>query len=361
MINELININEQSIKNFNYNAFLKEKKYPVVAALSALKETNKIQKCYFSLEDQTEDYNVMKLYALLQSLFVSIDSLYALSYSLTGSKNYININKNQTLRNLKYIRNDVVGHPANRILNSEVLAYCILDSKSITKESFSYDIYSKSEIITKHVSLIELISAYYEETNVFLNELQNVINSKTINKSLEASAIEVLQSFKNNEDYASKLSILKEKYLSFHKNAKSNQHRVLWRIEIINDLLEFKSSDQDIKELQNYVIGLEIIKICQLLSNNQKYSLDSKLPKLVLNFYRFLNQNKELIHFIERIDDIKNPLFSNSIEQIYKYAKKKKAENVCKYIELLYLLFKENNDNLLYGFSLPIREYRKKS
>ena len=81
---------------------------------------------------------------------------------------------------------------------------------------------------------------------------------------------------------------------------------------------------------------------------------------LLVTFYRFLNQNKSLIRYIERIDDIKNPLFVNSIEQIYELAKIKKSENVCKYLELLYSLFKENNDNLLYGFSLPIREYRKK-
>ena len=165
MINELINANELEIKGFDYNTFLKAKKYPVVAALSALKTTNEIQKCYFSLEDKTEDYNVMKLYALLQSLFVSIDSLYALSYSLTGTKNYININKNQNLRNLKYIRNDVVGHPANRILDSDVLAYCILDSKSINKESFAYNIYSKSKVTKKNVNLIEGTILIYEYGN----------------------------------------------------------------------------------------------------------------------------------------------------------------------------------------------------
>ena len=35
MINELINANELEIKEFDYNTFLKAKKYPVVAALSA--------------------------------------------------------------------------------------------------------------------------------------------------------------------------------------------------------------------------------------------------------------------------------------------------------------------------------------
>ena len=128
-MDKLVLENEKLIENFDINYYLDNKNYPVASALSALETTNEIQKSYF--KDSVSNFdlsdNVLRLYALLQGLFVSIDSLYALTYSLTKSKNFININVNEHLRELKYIRNDVVGHPANRVLDSDALAYCILE------------------------------------------------------------------------------------------------------------------------------------------------------------------------------------------------------------------------------------------
>jgi hypothetical protein len=49
------------------------------------------------------------------SLSVAIDSLYEISYSLFDNKHYVNINQNKTLHEIKYVRNDVVGHPGNRV------------------------------------------------------------------------------------------------------------------------------------------------------------------------------------------------------------------------------------------------------
>lgn len=149
MLKSLILENENKIETFDMSYYEAQRNHPVMAAISALETTNEIQKCYFDLEDSSLDFNALKLYALLQSLFVSVDSLYALSISLTKSKNLININRNPVLRELKYIRNDVVGHPANRMFNSTTLAYCILDIESINKYEFSYNIFSGQGIERK--------------------------------------------------------------------------------------------------------------------------------------------------------------------------------------------------------------------
>lgn len=93
MLSDLIIKNEKQIERFEMDYYMNQKNYPVVSALAALNTTNDIQKCYFDLEKAAKEGEaVLRLYALLQSLFVSVDSLYALSYSLTKSKSLININ-----------------------------------------------------------------------------------------------------------------------------------------------------------------------------------------------------------------------------------------------------------------------------
>ena len=41
---------------------------------------------------------ILRLYGLLQALFVCIDSLYTLTFKITGTKNFISINDNKALR-----------------------------------------------------------------------------------------------------------------------------------------------------------------------------------------------------------------------------------------------------------------------
>lgn len=360
MLKDLILDNERKIEKFDINYFKKAKNYPVVASLSALETTNEIQKCYFEQEDSTISFNVLKLYALLQSLFVSIDSLYALSYSLTKSKSFININKNQILRELKYIRNDVVGHPANRMFNSSVLAYCILDNESVTKKEFSYDIYTGQGVEKKKVDVEQLIQSYYLECNTLLKELQSVAKDERQNSMLIHMSIEAINLFDMEGNYKDKLEELKKLYFTLYPSATSNQHRFLWRMELIEELLNYENKDQDIQELKEYAIGLEIIKIYQLLSGKlYPMSLGRRKPFLVSSFYRFIKKNKTSLQHIDKITDIKNPLIKNSFEELLKLAIDKNAIGPIKYITLLQELYQNQNDSLLYALSLPLKEYKK--
>ena len=360
MLEKLILENENKIEKFDIAYYKRTKNYPVVASLSALETTNEIQKCYFEQVDRSVSFNVMKLYALLQSLFVSIDSLYALSYSLTKSKSFININKNQVLRELKYIRNDVVGHPANRMYNSSTLAYCILENDSVSKEEFSYNIYTGQGVEKKKVDIIELIHTYYMECNTLLKELYSVATAEQKNSMLTNLSIEALNLFDMEGDYIEALLKLKRLYLNIYPNAQSSQHRFLWRMELIEDLINYKNSDEEIQELMEYAIGLEIIKIYQILSGKlYTMSLGKRKPFLVSSFYRFIKKNKTAIQHIDKINDIKNPLIKNSLAELLKLAISKNAIGPIKYINLLQDLYEKQNDSLLYSLSLPLKEYKK--
>lgn len=360
MLKDLIIKNEEQIENFEIGYFKENKNYPVVAALSALETTNEIQKSYFELEDANSNFNVLKLYAFLQSLFVSVDSLYALAFSLTKSKSFINLNKNQVLRELKFIRNDVVGHPANRMYNATTLAYCILDASSVTKDKFSYDIYSGQGIERKCIYIPSLVQSFYEESNALLSELYRVAENEEKNTKLTNLALEVLNLFDMSGKYLDALDRLKKEYLNTYPNANSNQHRLLWRMELIDRIKNYHTSNLEIASLAEYCIGLEIVKIYQLFSG-KKYELQlgTRKPSLVSSMYRFLKSNKNAVIYIDDINDLKNPLLKTSMLELIKLAKTKNAKGVIQYLELLEGFYQNQEDALLYAFALPLKEFKK--
>lgn len=363
MLESLILENEKLIERFEVNYYLNNEDYAIAAALKALEITNEVQKCYFNMsENENISLNILKLYALLQSLFVSVDSLYALALSLTKSKSFININKNPELRELKYIRNDVVGHPANRVYNSSSLAYCILDEGSVKHKSFSYNIYSSAGVTNRVIEIFNLVEAYYQECNNLLNELYNIANDSINQSKLVKTVNKIINLYSLDLDYFSILMQLKQQYLNLFETASSKQHRLLWRIEIIEELQAFSTEDLEINDLVNHAVGLELLKILELVTNDKNKSLIGKRnPYLVSSFYRFLNNNKNLVDLATNIDDIRSPLFLSSINHLILEAKTKNNKAVVKYLIFLKELYDSGKDGLLYALALPIREYKKKS
>lgn len=363
MLQDLIIENGKLIDAFEKDEYINNQIFSIAASLAALETTNEIQECYFKENEECEGVgkNLLKLYALLQSLFVSVDSLYSLSYALTKSKNFININKNQNLRELKYIRNDVVGHPSNRVYNSSSLAYCILDNQSVKHNEFAYNIYTQDGVERKKIQIDSIVNSYYLECNNLLAQLLKLSDNVKTSSKFVKIIYEAIDLYLIGGDYSSKLNLLKKEYMKKYQNSSASQNRIIWRLELIDSLSKYENADLEIMDLIYYSIGLEIIKIYDLLSS-KKYNpmLNRRKPALVSSFYRFLKKNKSIIPHVSKICDIKDPLFSSSINYLIRYAKQKNVIDVIKYLELIKKYYEENEDELLYSISLPIREYNKK-
>ncbi len=358
---ELVKENERKINKFNVDFYIKNKQYGLAAALKALDTTNEIQKAYFKKAEnlEKEDY-IMRLYALLQGLFVSVDSLYSLALTLTKSKSYININNNLTLRQLKYIRNDVVGHPSNRVLNSDVLAYCILDENSIDLDGFSYKIYTPDEIIEKNVDINVILEAYYKEANSFLDELYSIAKNDLNKSTLETYISKTLDDYYLGYDYQKSLDDFILEYKKIYKNAKREQHRIIWRYELINELKAYAKNSFE-EEIVKYSIGIEIIKIYELIFGYPfKIENKEKLPSGIAYFYRFMNKNKDLYYLLDYLLDSSNPLFYKSIHRLKEETIKKGFKEASNYLDMIERAYNDMDYDVVYSLALPIKQYKRK-
>ncbi len=358
---ELIKENERKIAKFDVDFYLNAKNYSLAAAIKALDTTNEIQKAYFKNTDNLvkEDY-IMRLYALLQGLFVSVDSLYSLALNLTKSKSYININNNPSLRKLKYIRNDVVGHPSNRVLGSDVLAYCILDNDSISLDGFSYKIYTPDEIIKRDVSINEILDAYYKEANSLLDELYRVAKNDLNKSKLEICISKTIDDYILDRDYMTSLDDFILEYKNIYKNAKGEQHRAIWRYEIIKELKSFGATDFE-NDIVDYCIGIELTKIYALIRGvSYNITTRKKLPDGISYFYRFMNKNKDLYYLLEYIIDSSNPLFLKAVIKLRDLALKKGFKEASNYLDMIIRAYNDEKFDIAYGLALPIKEYKRK-
>ena len=359
---KLIEANETKIERFDIEFYLNQKNYAVASAISALETTNEIQKSYFKNDNNLElsDY-ILRLYALLQGLFVSIDSLYALSLSLTKSKNFININNNKDLRQLKYIRNDVVGHPSNRVINSDVLAYCILDNSSIRLDSFSYKIYTKDEVSVKDVNVLEILTSYYKEANALLDELYKISSSDKNKTKLENLISIALDDYFLDRNHLSSFEKFINEYNNLYPSSKKEQHRILWRCDLIEKLSSYNVTNEDEKLTIHYCIGLELVKIYELVFKN-KYKVETikRTPMYISSFYRFLNKNKELYSYLEYLNDSDHPLFLSSLKTLRAEAANKRIVGAVNYLDMILNAYASHNLDFVYALALPIKEYKKK-
>ena len=157
------------------------------SSLETLKNVNMIIDSYLAGETNEKPKMLLNIFGMLQALFVGVDALYGLSYGVTNKKWSVNVNNNPELREIKYVRNDVVGHPTKRLYNDNKIGYCDLDLDKTTYYELVYKIAipsDNSEDITNHtVDLMKTIDSYMLESSKVLDEiykrmlLENNINN----------------------------------------------------------------------------------------------------------------------------------------------------------------------------------------
>ena len=358
----LIKENDRLIRKFDFNYYFTRKNYQMASAIKALAVTNDIQEAYYRSNELYDKKDlVLRLYALLQGLFVSIDSLYALSNAIAGGKSIININNNQYLRTLKYVRNEVVGHPSSKLFGYNKPAYCILDTDSVTKQSFKYGIYTYESSKIKEINIYQLVESYYKEANSLLDELYKISIKHNENSVLKEYIKNVLDDYFKTGHYTKSLDLFIDKYKELYPSSKREQHRIIWRYELVMKIGAIDNDNKDLKELIFYCIGLELNKMYKLIYGcDYNHRADFELPQTVISLYRFFNRNVEYVPYIEYLKDSDHPLYYETLKYVYEGASLRKMQKAMDYLGFLLALYKGGETDLLYALGLPIMEYKKK-
>lgn len=296
---------------------------------------------------------VLRLYGFLQALFVCIDTLYMMTLKITGTKNFININDNKALRELKYIRNDVVGHPTNRIVDDKT-EYAILNPDDIKNEEFTYSVFSDVEY-KKHVVFADLLKAYKDEAFKLLNALDAYVTSAKTPYLLD-DAINIYETFLNGDDIRGHLALFKRKYKEGNINS-----RISRRIKLVGRLFtDFEKNPDGVKR---YVTAYHLYKLVSMIAADEDLNSRIKplrLPNTLSKIFQFFDNNPLLIHHFECIYDANHPMFYSSIEQIIKAAKKLKNKTVSDYFEQIKEAAYKHDNEYVYAYAAVLREYKGK-
>ncbi len=362
MLNK-IKENETLLEKINGKILAGDKKYyPFLASISSLENNNELQKEIIgSLETEgSNGKNLIKLYSLLQGMFVSIDSLYALSYILTDSKNYININQNKQLRELKYIRNDVIGHPVKRIYEDSKIGYCILKKDLVVKDSFKYYIYFNNEIKSREVKMADLITSYYEEANKLLYRLSNVKTDANEANEILQMVKKIYKKFNSDDDVSDDLLELRNLFLSLNKELTKKDNRFLWRIELLIKLNNTYADEKEYFEILEYCSGYQLSKLYEIATGeDNEIANTKKVPKSLVSFFKMLSKNDSITDTVKYLFDMTHPLFLSSYERCVDFAVRNDYQQAVKYLELIKKAYDKNDSDMVYCYGVVLKNYRK--
>ncbi len=328
------------------------------SALNGLQITSEIIESYIDKMNSQSPDVLLDVYGLLQALFVSIDSLYGLSRSITKSKWSININNNDYLREVKYIRNDVVGHPTYRVYNHNDIGFCILEKDLVTRTKLSYIVYTvskdKEHTEYKKVEIDKTIEAYLTEACNVLKEIkkrlvvEERIATTKLESSLTDSAHSLFYEFRTDKDPLLQLEKIKEIYQSFFSNPQKTYNRFIWRCDLIETCIRWEDDNAKRQEIMRY-LGLSQTHKLHTMSmlydkehavkfTKQKVQ-EVKTPTLMKYFYSFATQHMdELRPYLANIHDCDHPYFKTSIENMVNIAEREENKitiELCEWLQEL--------------------------
>lgn len=331
--------------------------YRAQAAFSMLNHVDLMIHRYLDEPQEKTGAILLDVFGLLQGLFVAIDALYDLAIGLTKYKYHINVNSNPILHELKYIRNDIVGHPTHRTYPDGGMGFSLLTTEDMTKECFHYKTYifekNKMEVKTKDVMIKPLIDAYFEEKNQILEGLLSYLTHKDIEVRLsddiyllyETINLETLQSIKN-------------KFIQIYEIDETKPHRFFWRVNLLEKLISWHEDHEEINAFLLYASKVQSSKLYEIalhLENKKGKDLYTKIPSLLKAFYKFVGKNEEIaLPLIKNLHDYHHPLFYQDLQALKKLNPNDKA------LLLMQFLERQTDESKVYIIGSAMKNYRPK-
>lgn len=328
-----------------------------MSAFDMLENVDLMIQRYLSEPQQQKGAILLDVFGLMQGLFVAIDALYDLAIGLTSYKYHININKNKTLRQLKFIRNDIVGHPTHRTYEHGGTGFSILRQSPLNKDKIIYDTYiyqkGKESMTTQEVSFKPLIEAYMDEKAIMLDDLYGYLANQDGSAELSKLCFRLYEMLD--------LDILNQVVKMFIEKyglSKDSKHRFLWRADLLKTLIHWHEDDEELNGFILYMAKFQASKLYDIALKSAKQfgqDLYTKLPDILIHFYRFIRSHELTAYpLLENVHDTDHPLYKADVQALLSLKPNKDAE------KLLRFLLAQTDEVKAFLIGSTLREYRKK-
>ncbi len=332
--------------------------YRAASSLSMLEHVDLMIEAYLKgIKEQKGDV-LLDVFGMLQGLFVAIDALYDLAIGLTQYKYHINVNANPILHELKYIRNDIVGHPTHRTYPGGGMGFSILSTEHLTKEKFSYHTYvfekNQLDVKTKDVYVKPLLDAFQSERKHIFNEILIYLKHETSKTNIPEELYTLFETL-NLE----KLAEIKAMFIKEYSVPSDSSHRFLWRVGLLEKVIAWYPGDVEFNEFVTYIGKVQVSKLYDIaldLENRKGKDLYAPIPKLLKGFYKFIRANENVaIKLLHNLHDKEHPLHASDILALMSLNPNKEASLLLRHLK------EEVDEKKVYLIGSILRGYRPKN
>jgi hypothetical protein len=332
--------------------------YRAKAAYEMLGNVDTMIEAYLKDQVHNKGETLLDVFGLLQGFFVGIDGLYDLAIGLTHYKYHININQNKILHQLKYIRNDIVGHPTNRTYQQGSIGFSMLVPHSLTRETMTYETYiyrkNKLDVRKEVVVFKDMIEAYKTEKEQLVNDIYEFVRQSPLNGQLLNDLLDLYDTL--NLDLVENIKVY---FMSKYGLDENSKHRFLWRLSLLKTLILWHEDDEDLNGFITYMSKLQVEKLYDIICHMQDVSgkkMYTSIPYVLSDFYKFMRKKEDdALILLNNIHDFDHPLHAHDFDKLLRLEPKGGA------LKILEFLKAQNDEEKVYLIGSALKKYRPKN
>ena len=321
--------------------------YRAASSFSMLEHVDLMIDRYLKEPQDQKGAILLDVFGMLQGLFVAIDALYD-----------INVNSNPILHELKYIRNDIVGHPTHRTYPNGGMGFSILSTEHLSKEKFSYHTYifekNKLNIDTKDVFVKPLLDAYKSEREKILDDILIFLKHEKSKTNIPEELYTLFETL-NLE----KLIEIEEKFKKEYDLKDDSNHRFMWRSALLKKIILWHEDDVVLNDLVSYMGKVQVAKLYEIsldMEERKGLELYPPIPRILSSFYKFVRANESYaLNLLKNLHDRNHPLFQSDLLALLSLNPTKEA------YQLLSFLKNQTDEQKVYLIGSTLRSYRPKN
>ena len=337
--------------------------YKVYSSFGMLEAVDLMLDRYFVETQEEKGAIFLDVFGLLQGFFVAVDALYDLSIALTKFKYTVNLNQNPILHELKFIRNDIVGHPTNRTYPDGSIGFSIFNEETLSKDLLTYNTYNyKNQILSIKENTVDfkrLSKEYKNERDIILKDLEYFCLNDQKDETYTKELFDLYQKLdKGFQILRQDVENIKTSYLNIHSHTDESKNRFFWRIDLLFVLLDWKEEDIDLSEMVNYMQKMQILKLYKIgleLEGKSMMLPYVKIPSILRQFFKFIKANEQFAYrYLKNLNNKDFPYYENEVNALFSFNPPRKVA------KLLEWLVEENDSNKVFLIGSTLNSYNKK-